>query len=277
MIPTVDDDDLPPEGASFAQLVIWLARRLGRRPTIPEIATARAAVAAAAHRRRRHAAARRPVGRGRAVLDEGIVAVREILGSPEFQIVIALAWAVTNAVVGHVTRQRITVPVSLVRPIAPAGPSASILKAQQARRRAKYEKHFGDPAYSKALTAILRSSGVPRHSIQGRSAWSIVEAEDSETAAYLRSLANDTDRWKAARADVARAQRKAWTAIHDDGSRWDRLGWLTTTVGATGYCAAKVWRKKGAALSVEPPELEPPTKPAPPEQEIVIHEEGRNR
>lgn len=52
------DDDLPPEKAPFTEFVAWLAERLGRRPSLLEIAEARAEVLAL-HRRRRAAARRR--------------------------------------------------------------------------------------------------------------------------------------------------------------------------------------------------------------------------
>ncbi len=50
-----DDDDLPPEGLPFGELLTWIAARLGRRPTMEEVAAVRFAQQARRERRERRA------------------------------------------------------------------------------------------------------------------------------------------------------------------------------------------------------------------------------
>jgi hypothetical protein len=74
------DDDLPPESTPYADLLRWLERRLGRRPTLAEVAKVRAAQREASRRRARRVP-RPTLGGQRAPSPREIV--RELLRGPE--------------------------------------------------------------------------------------------------------------------------------------------------------------------------------------------------
>ena len=88
-----DLDDLPPDDLPFADLVRWIAGRLGRWPTLLEIAEVRFLLVEAGKRRRARAQQMWKKGSARRVVAEGEDAhaiVREILTSPEWVIIQSL-------------------------------------------------------------------------------------------------------------------------------------------------------------------------------------------
>lgn len=238
------DDDLPPPGLDLAGYFHVLAARLGRVPTLGEVAAFRHDVCAERLRRiRRRKAAKKPAKglqpapRGRGEADD----VKEFFTSFEWACAVSLMLSLVVSLAElsslRVQGRRITVrkadmeaaaeavalanddgdPEKLGLPPHPLGsftPNALMLqfKATEEHRASRRAALYGDAHYPSAVASLLRANGAPIGLVEGRNAWDIVEAADPAACAFLRTLGNDPDNWKPLKLEVQAARKTALEA-----------------------------------------------------------------
>lgn len=238
-----DDDDLPPPGLDLTGYFRVLAARLGRRPTLEEVAVFRHDVCAERLRRIRRrkavrkAARRVPAARMGNRGGKEPDTVTEFLTSLEWACAVSLMLSfivcLTQLASLRVRGRRVTVrafamtvnpapapPVPGEEPAADWMPPPLLgsytpdavmvqFKATEDYRRGEVARLHGDPLYPRALAALLRASGTPIGLIEGRDAWDIVRETDPAVHAHLRPLGSDPDNWKPLRLEVRAAAKKA--------------------------------------------------------------------
>jgi hypothetical protein len=286
-----DDDDLPPAGLDLAGYFRVLAARLGRVPTLGEVAVFRHDVCAERVRRIRRRRAARKAAKGRVPAVRGnrggeeADAVKEFFTSFEWACAMSLmlSLVVSLAELGslRVQGRRITmrqsdlvasphrvpdaVPVEEpARPLGSHTPDALMeeFKATHAHRDAIVVSLFGDVLYPRALASLLRSAGAAQQKCEGRDAWEVVETTDPAVGRYLRTLGTDPANWGALKIQVGKARAKAQDAARaaanpapgEEGrgaDYIDRMMQLSTAAGAAAYCAWKYWRKLGEEAVME--------------------------
>ena len=285
-----DDDDLPPAGLDLAGYFRVLAARLGRRPTLGEVAIFRHDVCAERwkriQRRRaaRKAARRVPAARGGNRGGKSPDPVRELFTSFEWlaamSLMFSLVMCITELASLRLSGRRITMPKadlvaaaaalpavlderdpeSLGLPPHPLGsytPNSVMLgfRAVHERRAAEATELFGHPHYGRALAMLLRSSGAPIGTVEGADPWEIVRETDPAVCDYLRTLGSDPSEWGTLKIQVGQAQSKAAQAARDNHERGpayvDRMMQLASPQGAAAYCAWKFWRPLGEAKADE--------------------------
>lgn len=151
----------------------------------------------------------------------------------------------------------------------------------RAARRIELRRRYGDPDLGAALAALVRSYGLSKRRVRGRTAWEVVEAWDSPTAAWLRGLSNTSDAWAPLASEVNLCQRAANTqarriaadaeraviarakatgiayADRDPPARAKALLWLGTSNEAFAYVAVNRWRPRARLAAVSLAELPP--------------------
>jgi hypothetical protein len=238
-----DDDDLPPPGLDLAGFFRLLAIRLGRKPSLSEVAAFRHDVGRERLRRIRLRKARkgtrRPAGapaqKGRGGQPDPST---EFLTSLEWMLAMSLMASFVVSV-GELAQLRLTgrrvtmrqsdlsaaaaaLPVVFdkgdpallglpPRPLGSFTPDAVMLGFREVgrQRNDQMARMHGSYLYPRALSALLRSSGAPRGAIEGLPAWEIVESTDPAVSTYLHSLGHDPAEWGSLKIQVKQAQSRA--------------------------------------------------------------------
>ena len=286
-----DDDDLPPPGLDLAGYFRVLAARLGRVPTLGEVAVFRHDVCAERVRRVRRRRATRKAAKGHSPAPMGKRAgseddpVREFFTSLEWMCALSLMLSLVACIAElgspRIWGRRITMRQSdlvasphrvpeaspieeSVRPLGSYTPDALMdeFRATHAHRDAIVVSLFGDVLYPRALASLLRSAGATQQKCESRDAWEVVETTDPAVGRYLRTLGNDPANWGSLKIQVTQARAKAGEAARvaanpapGEESRGadyiDRMMQLSTAAGAAAYCARKYWRKLGEEAVIE--------------------------
>lgn len=280
------DDDLAPAGMDLSGYFRLLAARLGRVPTLGEVAAFRHEVASERGRRMR-LRRRRKSAKGRAPARVGSRGggepdpVREFFSSFEWLAALSIAFSMivclTELASLRVRGGRIAMPAATMkaaavaianqedphglgpRPLGSFTPDALMLqfRATEAHRASRRAAAYGDPLFPRAVASLIRANGRPIGLVEGRDPWEIVESVDPAACAHLRSLGSDPDLWKPLRLEVRAATKKALEAawrvanpqLGDPEPRpgyLDHLMQLGTPTGAAAYCARQLWAKAGA-------------------------------
>ena len=240
----MDDDDLPPPGLDLEGYFRVLAARLGRVPTLGEVAVFRHDVCAERLRRMRRRKAARKAAKGGAPAPMGnrsgekADAVAEFFTSFEWScavsIMLSMVVCITELAAFRLQGRRITIPKAhmvaaaaavpvapverpparlslLPRPLGSFTPDAEMIRfaGVEARRREAAGELYGSHLYPRALAMLLRSSGDPVGKVEGRDAWAIVEEGNPAAAAYLRTLGSDPAEWSSLRLQTKKKQRHA--------------------------------------------------------------------
>lgn len=280
----MDDDDLPPDGIDLAGYFRILAARLGRVPTLGEVAVFRHDVCAERAKRIRRRKAARKGARGPQAAPVGNRGGREPDPATEFltslewmcavSLMLSLIVSVTQLAPLRIRGRRINIrkaemraPAPVEEPIRPLGsytPDALMaeFRTTHAHRDAIVVSLFGDVLYPRALASLLRSSGATEQKCEGRDPWEVVETTDPAVGRYLRTLGTDPANWGTLKIQVGKARTKAQEAARaaanpppgEEGrgaDYVDRMMQLSTAAGGAAYCAWKYWRKLGEEAVME--------------------------
>lgn len=246
-----DDDDLPPDNLTYVELLTWLTARLGRKPTLEDVAALRWAQEQRRIRkvrRARLAAARYRWPRGGGDVPSARLMVRDILCGPEMVAFWAAAGWLLNSLPGFIAANRahdewITRPSTVLRltEAAAALPAGAVFAPTP---NAEAEALLSYLDWKLTGAPVLESGFVP----------AAVAGLDRRLAAAANAVSPD----------VAKRMRAALGAARDDGARRA----LLREYRQVGEGAAEQWpgvdrREPGAPLGllVEP---EPETEPAAP-------------
>lgn len=248
-----NDDDLPPASLDLSGYFLILAARLGRRPTLGEVAAFRHEVAGERVRRMRRRRARKPAkggvpaqvgNRGRKEPEP----VKEFFTSLEWLMAVSLMMSlvicITELASLRLSGRRITMPKARLaaaakavaitneerddphglgpRPLGSFTPDTVMLgfRATKEARASRLAGLYADPLFPRAVAALLRANGKPICKVEGRDAWEIVESVDRRACDHLRSLGTDPDLWKPLRLEVRAAQKKALEAARRIANPW---------------------------------------------------------